>query len=468
MNSFLARHCKVVVMSLAAGAVSTLFAADNAPADKPVPEVKPLINRQNQVGSSVMKSIGEIRDLMDDAAQNPDVELPGKQQLNDAPPVLEDISRNHVPKVIHGIWRARDDAQAGLREGDVEMDAIIVDFDRLLTVMHSSLAPVEMARIIDTAIEKQKQAIEKGKEALEKHPGLEGKPRENLTPPEKSTLQGVLEKQREATTALQKVLQQLNPDDPSHSTARTELEKSGVEGKSKETHNDIPANKLPTAMRKGDEIIGALEHAKRSMNPNGEKTDLETKLTGLKELKEKQTGLMEETSKLNPKDGEGSAETAEGQGKISRELGKMGKDDPELHGATEQSRGAADDIASGKPGDASKKQRNVIDTLNRAIKNTENQIAAGKAESKNSPQSTAQNKPQPNKKGVEQQTQIAANALGSFEYQSAGAHGEGWSVALQPKDRADVEQAVAEQMPTKYANQIKLYYMSLQDSRAGN
>ena len=412
MNFSLARYYKVVVMGLAVGIGSTIFAADNAPADKPVPEVKPLINRQNQIGSSVMKSVGDIQALMEDAAQNPDVELPGRQQLNDAPPVLEDIWRNHVPKVIHGFWNAHENAQAGFREGGTETDAIIGDFDKLLTVMRSGLAPAEMQRIIDEAIQKQNEANEQGKHALEQH-GLEGKPRENLNDKEKSALRGVLDKQRAATTALQRVLDHLNPEDPSQNSARTDLQNSGVESKSKETHNDIADNKLPTAIRKGDEIIGILSRVKSSLDPKSG-SDLETKLTGLKDLRDRQHGLMDDTSKLDPKNGDAAGDAAEGQGKISSELGKMGKDDPELNGAAKKSKGAADDIASGKPGDASGKQKDIIDTLNRAIQNTENEIASGKTEDPKNSQANVPNKPQPNKKGVEKQTQIAANALGSI------------------------------------------------------
>lgn len=462
----LMKKLDVLVLSLVAGAVPS-FAADLDVTR--VPEVKPIINRQNQIGSGVTKSVGEIRDLIDDASQNPDVEMPGKEQLNDAPPVLDDISRNHVPKVIDGIRKAHEPggAKTGLLEGSDESDAILSDFTKLLSAVKSSLAPAETERIIETAIQKQKEATEKAKEAREKNETLEGKPREKLTEDEKATLRGLLNKQKEATTALTNVLQHLNENpgmiDPNALT--------GVENKSKETHTDISENKLRTAERKGDEIVSVLEGARDALNPKSGKSELESKLAGLNGIKEKQEGVQHDTKTLDPKNSDRVGETAQVQGEISKALGELGKNDPELGKAAEQSRHAADDIASGKHGDASKTQQGILDTLNEAISKTQGELAAQKPgeNSKNSRQSKAQNKPQQKGKGVEEQTQVVQNAMGSFEYGTPGAgHAEGWNVALQAKDRADVEQAVAEKMPAKYALQIKLYYVNLQGAKAGN
>jgi len=64
------KNLDLIVMSLVACAAPS-FAADDA--DKRAPEVTQIINRQLQVGSGVSKSVGEIRDLIEDANQNPDV-----------------------------------------------------------------------------------------------------------------------------------------------------------------------------------------------------------------------------------------------------------------------------------------------------------------------------------------------------------------------------------------------------------
>ena len=49
---------------------------------------------------------------------------------------------------------------------------------------------------------------------------------------------------------------------------------------------------------------------------------------------------------------------------------------------------------------------------------------------------------------------------------SKAAAANGWDVALPPKDRADVEQAMKNKMPPKYATQIKLHYENLQGAKA--
>lgn len=474
-------HRLKFVPGIAALAVSPAFAAETPPAseEKSASDVKPIIKRESQLGTGVVKSVVDIRDLFEDASQNPDVQMPGAGELRHATTLLDEISRNRVPRVIDGMRQAIDPGQArtGLNAGSKESEAIIDDYSKILATVRNTLAPGEAERIIDSAIELQKEANEAGTEAREKNEGLEGKPREKLSEEEKAGLRSILNKQKAATTALTKVLEHFNKDpntaDPNLKGAADVLKESGLESKSNEAQQHISDNKLRTAGRKGDEIISALQTAKKAIGQEHGKSELESKLAGLNSLKEKQKGLMTDTSKLDPNGSDRAGETAQGQGEVSKELGEMGKNDPELGKAAAHSRSATDDVAAGNPKGAIEKQQRVLDTLDDVIQKTKNDLAmkAGDENSKNSKQSASQNKPQqpkPKGTGVQKQTEVAQNALGSFEYGKAGALTEGWDVALLPKDRVDVEQAVAEKMPAKYALQIKLYYVNLQQAGAGN
>jgi hypothetical protein len=52
---------------------------------------------------------------------------------------------------------------------------------------------------------------------------------------------------------------------------------------------------------------------------------------------------------------------------------------------------------------------------------------------------------------------------GAFEYgrMSSGEKEAQWNVALPPRERAEVEQAIKEKMPARYRRQITLYYQNL-------
>ena len=79
--------------------------------------------------------------------------MPGAGELSHATTLLDEISRNRVPRVIDGMRQAIDPGQArtGLNAGSKESEAIIDDYSKILATVRNTLAPGEAERIIEQA-----------------------------------------------------------------------------------------------------------------------------------------------------------------------------------------------------------------------------------------------------------------------------------------------------------------------------
>jgi len=475
MHPCFLRRIKVGGVAFALGAVATLFAADGTMEDKPVPEVKEIVNQENQFQNNVQKSSDEIRDLIEDAIQN---NISGAlNHLNGVTGVLDEIASKKAPKVIDSIRRAAnpEDAKTGLRDAFKGADSIVSDLVKFLTAVKHDIAPAQIERMLANAINKQKSAIDKARDARTKNRNLEGKPREKLSEEENFTLKEAADKQKEATDELTKAIQDLQeqagnlaqtdkPESDTIKKALDMLEKDGAQKKSVESQNDVARNSLRTAERKDNDILKSMEAAENQLSQKSDNAArLEIILADLNETKEQQEKAKSETEKLDLKSMDAVAEAAKDQGDVSKALGDLKKNSPELSRAEDESKQAADAITSDAPKDANKDQSAVLDALNKEIKAME--MLAAQTDSKNAPIAKANAKP---KSSTDEQRAIAQTGIGKFEYGNADtAQAIGWNVALSPKDRTDIEQALIEKMPAKYAKQIKLYYINLQNAKTG-
>ena len=416
--------------------------------------------------------------------------LPGKERVRIASNKLDQIAQKDVAAILDALRRARRDgaiAKDGLREAVSGQEQVIRQLAEILHQVQRDVTPSAAQRMIAQAIKKQQEALDTVKDTRLTKPTLEGKTRKQLNEEEKKALAEAAEKQKDATEELQKAVAELkaqaeqlkNMDAAAAEHLKKALEKVAAEEaeqKSGEAQKDVAENRLRSAEQKQEDVIAALKDAEKQLSRKNENAAvIEEKLEGLKDARQKQEQAHGETKNLDTKNDTAVAQAAQDQGQVSKALGALKSNDPALALAEQKSQQAADAIAQDKPQDAVQNQEQVLNALNDAIKKTESQLASADnrerkaeplpAQTGKKPKTPGNNAPPPPKSKSEEQQA----GVGSFQYGLLNdVSMDGWNVALPPRERAEVEQAIRGRMPTKYARQIKLYYMSLAGAKGEN
>ncbi len=430
--------------------------SDNA--DTPKPEnpqnaIRPIERQQRHVGDTIRKSSDDLSDLIEDLHQSslPDMD---PSELNGANAKLDEIIQTHMPLVMRALIRARTqtaDANADLRVSLKSSDDILKILQALTAAMKRDLQPTLTARALTNAITKVAEAQDKTRDTSLLHENLDSKPADTLTPEERAALRDAIDKQKDAAAEVKKTLAELThqaetlapTDKPAADAIRStlaDLNKADVQRNADGAHDDAADKKLHSAEKKNDDVLTALRNAEKHLAKSSDPvSDLEKHAAALNNAKGLQEKVMDDTRGLKPDDDKGIAGAMKDQGEVARALNDMKADNPALTDAANASKQAQENLGGDKPQSALKDQQRVLDAINSEIKSVASKIAQ---QSKNAPK----------KEGP----------MGQFAYDAVKTIASAdWTVALPAKDRGDVEQAVKNKMPPKYARQIMLYYENL-------
>lgn len=477
------RHaCKTLVVSACCAVpLGCVCAEESAPAPVPAREAKPLPLQQKKIGAEIDKAGRLLQDLLDEAAQNFGRELQDFAEDKTSRAVLEELSGRSIPRIVD---RLREGDAGALQESARDQQQVVEELDRLIKVLKTELTPWAARKGLEHALELQHaaaSAVKSGDDATA------------------ADLRRAGELQRKVTAAiddarrkLDAYASQIRPHDP-EGAAKVDRVRSGLEAArladtSTAAADDIDRNKPELAHAKQEKVIGILVDAAKGLPGHDDSVaSAERKVKGLEAARGKLDEAIGATNDLRPEDDEGAAAVAGKQGEVSAAISAALDGDPgRKDDLADKSNDAKRDIASGKPGSANGKQKDLAGDLDRELTRAKDELAAAKAGKGQSKPGQAQaGKPQPGQPGPNGQPEGApapgeglaqtANAkptpeskqheagLGTIQYGKLRADLQPgvWHVALQAKNRSDVLQAVAQKFPQRYRRQLAIYYQNL-------
>lgn len=439
---------------------------------------------QRKLGQQIEQAGESMMELIREVLQNIGVELKNRQKVSDASARLSDVGRRTVPKILYLL---RDGSGPGLREAFAYQDRVSKELGALLQAVQGELAPAAARRVLGSAIRKQTEALERTRDARLSQPQLEGKAAAALSEEEHQALDEPAERQQEAAEEverahreLQQQVQSARAADPAAADAIRQaldvLDKTEAGQKAQEAAADIRENRLRRAEDRQTGVLGALRQAdaRLGQKPHRE-AQLQERLGALQDAARIQEHALKETRALDTRNEEALARTAQEQGQVSRQLGELRAQDTSLARAHQQSEAAKSALLRDDAANAIQNQESVLGLLQNAIQRAAQELAQTQAQLQQAQgqaqAQTATGQPPaiptqaPGPAGA---TAPAAGrqhtaAQGGFEYGPLGAPAGSvnWDVALPPRERAEVEQAIREKMPARYRRHISLYYQNL-------
>ncbi|MCW8129694.1 MAG: hypothetical protein KIS92_04840 [Planctomycetota bacterium] len=469
-----------------------VHAEDQAP--KPEPQLRPLPQNQKQVGAGIEGIGRQLGDLLEQIEENRVGEA-ARDLSKHAPSraKLGELSDRTIPRIVDQ-----------LRQGELEQslagqDAVIRELTAMITSLKTELGPYEAERELRRAIELQTKASGRLGEQREKDPAREGKRPGDLTPEQRNENKEVAGGQRDVTDAIGRAIGKLKEEkeriektDPAGANEIgrivDDLERNKPSEKSDTAAGEIEANRPANAGKVQGEVLETLRRALAQLpGQHDPERTLEERIARLETAQRHQGEANAETGGLKPEDEEGANRALKHQGEVTEDVNpnsgpkEPGARDPVLDPLHRKSREISRKIAEGKLDEGRGLQGELAREIGRALTETKKQLADAK---NNKGQPGTPGKPEgqpgapgqpgePGQPGAEtaqspepseaKESKEHEGGVGAFTYgKLRGApREEGWNVSLAGKERADVEQAQTQKIPSRYRKQIEAYYQCL-------
>lgn len=351
-----------------------LRAEEPAPAPAPSPQI--IQDSQQRLGEQVGRIGESLGELLEEAQANLGVELQNFDTFRHTRERLADLSQRQMPTICSEL---RAPTTKALYTAWRRQDEISGELDRLLLAVRRQLAPALSRRVLDAALDRQKEALERTRDLRSAFPDLEGLPPQALSEEQQRTLIETAEAQEQAAeeltrarTELQRQSDALAGDVSTRQTlrqAQQELQQNDVPSKAAAAAEDLRANHTRQAEEKQEQLVKALKDADAVLAPPaGPSSRSAERLVALQEAAGQQAQAMEETSRLEKGLSEDDlVRAARDQGEVSGRLQDLSAKQPELKMAHAESEAAKRNLVEGEMAAARQSQEKVLKTLQTAL-----------------------------------------------------------------------------------------------------
>lgn len=374
-------------------------------------------------------------------------------------------------------------------------DAIVKRLDELMKQVQSQFGTAAKSELQE--IIKEQQKLKDTTEKLAEQ--TLGKEEKNLSEEQKADLEKTAQQQQAVEQQVEKAIEELKEQakeaektDPEQAKAINEavkeLEQAKVEDQLQQAAENIADNKTAQAQEQQEKALEALEKAQEKLNQANEASQPETSLAELEQQAEQaadlvqaQQDLLDKTNALDQNSTQQDfnqlqQQQAEIQGQLAelqQELaqGEQSSQDQQQGEAAEQAEQAMEAAekelgemdqkpAAGEMAKALEAMKGLAQSLQQELAQKSGQPMPpkpGQGESQEKPELVVQDKSQT--KDPKESDKLGADLkYGQKKDPSAAA---GWQVGLAPKEREALSTAQKDRFPTRYEQQLTLYYQNL-------